>query len=142
LRTRPSSGQPRPHRRPGHRHGPRPAGAHHQPHRRRARAHRRPTDQERRMSDRPTDAHSPRDFAGVEAPAQSVSARAADTGPGRSKRRLNASMAIGGGLVVLIVGLALVSLLWTPYDPSDIAPIARLQSASPAHPLGTDKFGR
>ncbi|WP_298415385.1 ABC transporter permease [Brevibacterium sp.] len=51
-------------------------------------------------------------------------------------------MAIGGGLVVLIVGLALVSFLWTPYGPSDIDPIARLQSASPAHPLGTDKFGR
>jgi peptide/nickel transport system permease protein len=94
------------------------------------------------MSDSPTGAHSPRDPADVEAPDPSVSARATGTGPGRSKPRLNASMAIGGGLVVLIVGLALVSFLWTPYDPSDIDPIARLQSASPAHPLGTDKFGR
>ena len=94
------------------------------------------------MSDSPTGAHSPRDLADVEAPGPTVPARATDTGPGRSKLRLNASMAIGGGLVVLIVGLALVSFLWTPYGPSDIDPIARLQSASPAHPLGTDKFGR
>src|SRR5699024_11668055 len=66
-------------------------------------------------------------------------ARATDTGPGRSKPRPNASMAIGGGLVVLIVGLALVSFLWTPYDPSDIDPIARLQSASHAHPLRSEE---
>src|SRR5699024_1064704 len=94
-----------------------------------------------------TGAHSPRDLADVEAAADGhrrveTQLRAAGTGVRRAKLRLNASMAIGGGLVVLIVGLALVSFLWTPYGPSDIDPIARLQSASPAHPLGTDKFGR
>src|SRR5699024_11181212 len=124
IRTRPSSGQPRPYRRPVHRHCPRPAGTHHQPHRRLARARRSPTSQDARMIVILTAAHSLRDLGDVEAPGPTVPAHATDTGPGRSKLRLNASMAIGGGLVVLIVGLALVSFLWTPYDPSDIDPIA------------------
>ncbi|MGC2942352.1 MULTISPECIES: ABC transporter permease [unclassified Brevibacterium] len=57
-------------------------------------------------------------------------------------RRTNASMIIGAALVVLIVGLALVSFVWTPYDPNSIDPVARLQSGSLAHPFGTDTFGR
>ncbi|UVI37876.1 ABC transporter permease [Brevibacterium spongiae] len=51
-------------------------------------------------------------------------------------------MIIGACLVLLILGLALVSFIWTPYDPSEIDPAARLQSGSLAHPFGTDRFGR
>ncbi|GAA1866197.1 ABC transporter permease [Brevibacterium marinum] len=60
----------------------------------------------------------------------------------RTKLRLNASMVIGAVLVVLILVLALVSFVWTPYEPSAVDPVARLQSASPEHLFGTDKFGR
>ena len=35
-----------------------------------------------------------------------------------------------------------MSFVWTPYDPSTVDPAARLQSASPEHLFGTDKFGR
>ncbi|MDN5792691.1 MAG: ABC transporter permease, partial [Brevibacterium aurantiacum] len=62
--------------------------------------------------------------------------------PRRTKLRLNASMIIGAVLIFLIVALALVSFVWTPYDPSTVDPAARLQSASPEHLFGTDKFGR
>lgn len=60
----------------------------------------------------------------------------------RAKLRLNASMIIGAVLIFLIVALALVSFVWTPYDPSTVDPAARLQSASPEYLFGTDKFGR
>ncbi|SMX67118.1 peptide/nickel transport system permease protein [Brevibacterium sp. 239c] len=60
----------------------------------------------------------------------------------RTKLRLNASMVIGAVLILLIVALALVSFVWTPYDPSAVDPVARLQSSSTEHLLGTDKFGR
>lgn len=56
--------------------------------------------------------------------------------------RANASMLIGAILILVILLLALVSFVWTPYDPSAVDPVARLQSASLDHPLGTDKFGR
>ncbi len=70
-----------------------------------------------------------------------------NTGPaipqrGRGRRRLSASMIIGASLVVLVFALALLSFIWTPYDPSVIDPAARLQSSSLDHPLGTDRFGR
>ncbi|MBM6590431.1 ABC transporter permease [Brevibacterium sp. RIT 803] len=60
----------------------------------------------------------------------------------RTKLRLNASMIIGAILILLIVALALVSFVWTPYGPSAVDPAARLQPSSPEHPFGTDKFGR
>ena len=60
----------------------------------------------------------------------------------RTKLRLNASMIIGSNLVLIIFALALISFIWTPYDPSVVDPAARLQSASLEHPFGTDKFGR
>ncbi|GEB22948.1 MULTISPECIES: ABC transporter permease [Brevibacterium] len=60
----------------------------------------------------------------------------------RTKLRLNASMVIGAVLIFVIVALALVSFVWTPYDPSVVDPVARLQAASPEHLFGTDKFGR
>ena len=56
------------------------------------------------------------------------------------RRRLNAMLGIvliGALLVVAIVGM-----IWTPYDPLGISFGARLKPPGPAHWLGTDEFGR
>ena len=48
-----------------------------------------------------------------------------------------------GAVIVSLVALAaVVSLVWTPYDPLQTEVAARLQSSSPAHWMGTDQFGR
>lgn len=57
-------------------------------------------------------------------------------------RRLNPSLVTGGVLVALVVLTALVSLVWTPHDPTFVDAAIRLRGPEPAHPLGTDKFGR
>jgi len=51
------------------------------------------------------------------------------------------TLVIGLCLTGLIVLLAVVSLLWLPYAPSDISG-GRLEGPSGAHLLGTDKLGR
>ncbi len=61
--------------------------------------------------------------------------------PGRV-RGLNPSLIVGVMLVGLVIGAALLSFVWTPYDPTRIDPTARLVSYSAEHWLGTDKFGR
>ncbi|NBB84025.1 MAG: ABC transporter permease subunit [Alphaproteobacteria bacterium] len=38
--------------------------------------------------------------------------------------------------------MGLVALVWTPHDPAAISVADRLGGPSPAHPLGTDHFGR
>ncbi|MCW2801893.1 MAG: peptide/nickel transport system permease protein [Propionibacteriaceae bacterium] len=47
----------------------------------------------------------------------------------------------GVALVSVVVLLALVSFVWTPYDPVRVDPSARLLGPSAAHWLGTDGFG-
>ena len=48
-----------------------------------------------------------------------------------------------GAVIVALVALAaVVSLVWTPYDPLQTEVAARLQGSSPAHWMGTDQFGR
>ena len=49
---------------------------------------------------------------------------------------------IGGVLILIAVGGALLAPLLTTYDPVAIAPPERLQSPSGAHLLGTDIYGR
>jgi len=49
---------------------------------------------------------------------------------------------IGVCLIALIVVLAVVSLVWTPYDVTSLAIPDKLQTPSAAHWLGTDHFGR
>lgn len=49
---------------------------------------------------------------------------------------------VGGALIALIVLTALVSLVWTPYDPTRAVPADRLLFPSLAHPFGTDRYGR
>lgn len=48
----------------------------------------------------------------------------------------------GAVMTALVIGLALVALVWTPYDPTVMNMAQRLQGPSSAHWLGTDRFGR
>ena len=50
---------------------------------------------------------------------------------------------LGGVLVALLIGTALLSLVWTPHPPTEIDIAAKLQGADArAHWLGTDSLGR
>lgn len=49
---------------------------------------------------------------------------------------------IGLAIVVIVVLLAALSLVWTPYDPLHAIPADRLSPSSAAHWLGTDRYGR
>lgn len=51
-------------------------------------------------------------------------------------------LVFGAGLTLLFILLALVSALWTPYEPAAFDVPARLQAPSAAHWFGTDHFGR
>lgn len=52
------------------------------------------------------------------------------------------NLVIGGTLFGVVLLLAVVGFFWTPYDPLAISLLARLNSPSAAHLLGTDEFGR
>ncbi|WP_166348362.1 ABC transporter permease [Phytoactinopolyspora limicola] len=71
-----------------------------------------------------------------------VSVPVAEPAAARRGSRLNPSLIVGGSIVALIIGAALLSFVWTPYDPTRIDAAARLTSYSGDHWLGTDKFGR
>ncbi len=60
----------------------------------------------------------------------------------RSRSGTEATLLVGGVIVAGIVALALVSLVWTPYDVGEINAAERLAGSSARHWLGTDKFGR
>ena len=66
-----------------------------------------------------------------------------DLGPVGEARRpgLHPQLVIGAVLVGLVVLTALVSLVWTPYDPEH-AGAPRLLPPGAEHWLGTDRFGR
>ncbi|WP_063580259.1 ABC transporter permease [Achromobacter ruhlandii] len=49
---------------------------------------------------------------------------------------------IGGALLLGLVALALLGLVWTPYDPLKLDLSLRLQAPGALHWLGTDEFGR
>ncbi|GLB65870.1 ABC transporter permease [Arthrobacter mangrovi] len=59
-----------------------------------------------------------------------------------TRRRPAPTLLIGAALVLLVVLAALISFVWTPYDPVQAAPADRLQGSSAAHLMGTDRYGR
>jgi peptide/nickel transport system permease protein len=48
----------------------------------------------------------------------------------------------GAAITALMVAVALLSLLWTPYPPTAMDFLHRLAPPSAVHPFGTDSFGR
>lgn len=52
-----------------------------------------------------------------------------------------ASLIIGIVLVAVVILQAVVSIFWTPFDPTEVNPAQRLVGPSAAHLLGTDGFG-
>lgn len=69
----------------------------------------------------------------------------AKPGRARTRRRLRypLSLMLGGALVMLFVAVALVSFVWTPYDPKAISvPDRLLPPGSDGYIFGTDKLGR
>ncbi|EMY35078.1 dipeptide transport system permease [Arthrobacter crystallopoietes BAB-32] len=59
-----------------------------------------------------------------------------------TRRRPPATLLVGAALVLLVVLAALVSFIWTPYNPEQAFPADRLQGSSAAHLMGTDRYGR
>ena len=60
---------------------------------------------------------------------------------GRARWR-HANLRVGAVLVALVVGLALVSYVWTPHPPTELDIPNKLQPPSASHWLGTDSLGR
>lgn len=58
------------------------------------------------------------------------------------RRPLGPTLVVGGVIVAVVVVMAAVSYVWTPWDPTFVNPVDRLQGFSSRHWLGTDKFGR
>ncbi|WP_433509612.1 ABC transporter permease [Nonomuraea sp. CA-143628] len=71
-------------------------------------------------------------------------AAAASTVPdGRRRRRpITGSLLVGGLIVSVVLGMALLSFVWTPHDPTLVNAMARLRKPSLEYWFGTDKFGR
>ena len=59
----------------------------------------------------------------------------------RARRRTTGSLIAGAVLVASIVLTALISYVWTPYDPTVVRPDASLAGSSWQHLLGADQFG-
>lgn len=66
--------------------------------------------------------------------------------PASASRRLRLlrypSLAVGGAIATVVIGMALLSLVWTPYSLMTMNMRQRLQAPSLQHLLGTDQFGR
>ena len=60
----------------------------------------------------------------------------------RSRPRLNPALVVGGVIACTILGMALLSFVWTPHDPTLVNSSARLEKPSAEYWFGTDKFGR
>ena len=60
----------------------------------------------------------------------------------RQRRWRRANFAIGAALVAAVIGLALLSFVWTPHPPTELDIPHKLQPPSWSHWLGTDSLGR
>lgn len=58
------------------------------------------------------------------------------------RRPLPASLILGAALTGLVLAVALLSLVWTPFPAEQVRVIARLRPPGPVNWLGTDHFGR
>jgi peptide/nickel transport system permease protein len=58
------------------------------------------------------------------------------------KKTKNYNLIIGAAITAIMLLFMLVGLFYTPYAPSAMNASAKFASASWAHPLGTDNFGR
>lgn len=70
-------------------------------------------------------------------------------GPDRTRQHLvlrrllrNRGAVLGALVLVLLVAVALLASVLTPYDPLEMAPKDRLMPPGPGHWFGTDNFGR
>ena len=53
----------------------------------------------------------------------------------------NKNFTVGFILSAVVIVVALISLLWTPYDGNKMNARVRLQGPTWQHPLGTDQYG-
>ncbi|MGW7689796.1 ABC transporter permease [Streptomyces asiaticus] len=58
------------------------------------------------------------------------------------RRPVTGSLLVGGLIISVVLGMALLSFVWTPHDPTLVNPSARLAKPSLEYWFGTDKFGR
>lgn len=56
--------------------------------------------------------------------------------------KLSVSLVVGGSLVILIIVAAIVSYVWTPYNPIQVNANGRFIDPSGSHWFGTDALGR
>ncbi|WP_134774342.1 ABC transporter permease [Ornithinimicrobium flavum] len=61
---------------------------------------------------------------------------------GARRRPLNPSLVIGGTIVLVVVALALVSYVWTPWPPMRVLQTEAYQTPNAEHWLGTDRLRR
>jgi peptide/nickel transport system permease protein len=54
----------------------------------------------------------------------------------------NGSLVVGFVITAAFIGIALLAMVWTPYDPGALSIIDKLQPPSAHHWLGTDQLGR
>ncbi|HET8601719.1 MAG TPA: ABC transporter permease [Segeticoccus sp.] len=59
-----------------------------------------------------------------------------------ARRAISPSLVVGALLVLLVIGMALVSFVWTPHDPTFVDATHRLEKPNGTYWFGTDKFGR
>lgn len=52
------------------------------------------------------------------------------------------AFAVGLGLSIFFIAVALLAMVWTPYDPGALDIVGRLQPPGPHHWFGTDQLGR
>ncbi len=58
------------------------------------------------------------------------------------KKPRNSFFYIGGAISLVMTLLILMGYVWTPYSPTQMDPVAKMQAPSLQHLLGTDNFGR
>ena len=58
------------------------------------------------------------------------------------RARTSRSLVVGLTLTLVVIAMALISFLWTPYDVTRLIISDKMLPVSPQHVLGTDHFGR